>query len=511
MPATSERAERFLARPLDDIHALKMLAPEAVDAELAALNPYFVTPPYLHQKVCFLAGVKHPRLVLLLWMGTGKTKIVLDCLVHHLRTGLIKKRILVLVPNEANVESWRDEIAIHQPGLTSAPLPLNRSIPGGVHIVLSNYQRLGRLLTDNVADRKTRKMKWEINAERLERFSDNFDAIVCDESTALMNPRSITTKIALAISWRCEVAYGLTGTPFGRDPQALFSQFLAVDKGETFGANLGLFREAYFSAHRNYWQKTKWAGFTYKLRPDREDDLRRAMRHRSLHYDLEECITLPDAVESTVAVTLSEVAANFYATGRETMQAEATDGLDVRNQFVQLRQIASGFKVVDIDGERFEIPFDDNPKLDALRNLFDEIPQECKIVVFHDFIRSGHEITDLAKEMKIKSAQLSGEGDKTAELRKFLDNPACRLLVTNSKIGALGLNLQIARYVIFYESPVSPIVREQAKARCRRSGSTNTVFYYDIVAKNTVEEKILEWVREGKDLLDAVLRGREVL
>ncbi len=85
-----------------------------------------------------------------------------------------------------------------------------------------------------------------------------------------------------------------------------------------------------------------------------------------------------------------------------------------------------------------------------------------------------------------------------------MEEPDCRILVANSVSGGTGLNLQIANYVIFYESPVSPIHRLQAEWRCYRAGQTKAVFIYDLVVAESVDEKILEFIKEGKNLLSTL-------
>jgi SNF2 family DNA or RNA helicase len=96
-------------------------------------------------------------------------------------------------------------------------------------------------------------------------------------------------------------------------------------------------------------------------------------------------------------------------------------------------------------------------------------------------------------------------------LHRFQRDAACRFLLLNNQSGALGLNLQVANYVIFYERPVSPIVSQQAEARCLRTGQQRTVFFYDLVAKGTVDEKIARYLEEGKDLFNAIVAGKETL
>jgi SNF2 family DNA or RNA helicase len=140
--------------------------------------------------------------------------------------------------------------------------------------------------------------------------------------------------------------------------------------------------------------------------------------------------------------------------------------------------------------------------------LIDELPETEKLVVFNEFLHSGDVIVDALKERGIGHARLcSKTTDKGGELRRFLNDPPCRVFVVNSQSGALGLNLQTAHYVAVYESPVSPIVRQQLEARCLRQGQTETVFIYDLVCKNTIDQRILGFLAEGRDLFRALVEG----
>lgn len=79
----------------------------------------------------------------------------------------------------------------------------------------------------------------------------------------------------------------------------------------------------------------------------------------------------------------------------------------------------------------------------------------------------------------------------------------------NHKAGAFGLNLQNAAYILFYESPISSIIRRQVEMRIRRRYSEwSTISQYDLLAKDTMDEHILDWHKAGKDLFQAILEGR---
>jgi SNF2 family DNA or RNA helicase len=92
------------------------------------------------------------------------------------------------------------------------------------------------------------------------------------------------------------------------------------------------------------------------------------------------------------------------------------------------------------------------------------------------------------------------------EQERFQTDPGCRFAVINNKVGAYSIDgLQyVANYLFVYESPVPVIDREQMERRLIRDGQANTVFIYDLVVQGTLDSRILDFHREGDDLLAAL-------
>ncbi|MFH1738369.1 MAG: SNF2-related protein [bacterium] len=331
--------------------------------------------------------------------------------------------------------------------------------------------------------------------------SFSVEGLLVHNCTCIFNHRSLQYKIAVGMSRDYPFRVGLTGTPLGRDPQVLWPQFYAVDRGEALGETLGIFRQTFFHETAGY-----WGGTDRVFKKKMTKDLHRLMAHSAIRYSAAECLDLPEKVAVERPFAMTDEQWSYYHAVLEQSREQATGNklLDVGGVFVRLRQITSGF--VSLSGEPSALAA--NPKLDSLMELIDELPEDEKLVVFNEFVWTGNQIVAALKERKIKSARLySGTKDKQGELRWFMENESCRVFVVNSQSGAMGLNLQAAHYVVFYESPVSPIVRQQAEARCRRQGQEQTVFVYDLFARHTVDQKIMRFLAEGKDLFTALVEG----
>ena len=99
--------------------------------------------------------------------------------------------------------------------------------------------------------------------------------------------------------------------------------------------------------------------------------------------------------------------------------------------------------------------------------------------------------------------------DRQARVERFQSDPDCPLFLISLKAGGLGLNLTAAEYVFLLDPWWNPAVEAQAIDRAHRIGQRRPVFAYRLIAKDTVEEKILELQAEKRELADAILGGDE--
>jgi SNF2 family DNA or RNA helicase len=97
--------------------------------------------------------------------------------------------------------------------------------------------------------------------------------------------------------------------------------------------------------------------------------------------------------------------------------------------------------------------------------------------------------------------------DRAARVERFQNNPECKLFLISLKAGGLGLNLTAADYVFLLDPWWNPAVEAQAIDRTHRIGQTQRVFAYRLIARDTVEEKVLELQRSKRDLADAIINA----
>jgi SNF2 family DNA or RNA helicase len=234
------------------------------------------------------------------------------------------------------------------------------------------------------------------------------------------------------------------------------------------------------------------------------------LQHRSIAYEEKECLDVPKFTSILEEVSFPEEAAAYYQRAIKTIIESKGNARAVSNIFLRMRQLSSGFMgfMDDDTGEKAQVEFEENPKLDRLLELLEELPVDRKAVVFYDFTWSGRLIAARAKEMGLNPIWVwAGTKDYRTDIHNFETKPQCRLAVVQNKVGAYSLDeLKVANYCFFYESPVSVIDREQAEKRLRRQGQTRRVFQFDLVVRGSMDARILYYHQEGEDMMKALLR-----
>ena len=92
-------------------------------------------------------------------------------------------------------------------------------------------------------------------------------------------------------------------------------------------------------------------------------------------------------------------------------------------------------------------------------------------------------------------------------MARFQEDAECRLFLVSLKAGGQGLNLTAADYIYILDPWWNPAVEAQAVDRAHRIGQTRRVFAYRLIARDTVEEKILALQDKKRELADSIVRA----
>lgn len=500
--------QAFLARARDDLRPFKQLN----DAQLEQWRATLPQPLpiwgklWRHQKIALMLALSYQRLSLFADVGVGKTLVAMAFARYLQRSGAAR-RFLVLVPRRANKDEWEREIRKHSRRCSYEVLRgtmaerRERLFASDALLVVETYGALVQMLCEKV--QRGGRNKLEPSAAMLARLR-RFDGVVADEIHMAKNAGTLTFRILRQLARRCRYMLLMTGTPFGRDPIDLWSQLYLTDGGWALGETLGLYRAVFFR------QSVSAEGeVTYEFDRRKQRMLHRCLAHSSIVFEAGE-YDLPQVVRQIKRVDLDGEAESYVARARDMVRAAGGSFSELKNAFVRMRQISSGWIGYHDDdlGERASVMFAANPKLDLLLDLLRGLDPARKVIVYNEFHTTGDLIAARLAAAAIPHVRIYGKTADVTPLRdRFQNDSSCRVLLLSNAM-AVGLNLQAADAGFVFESPVSVIQRKQAIGRfVRRASQHRRVFLYDLVTHGTYDDAILRCHQTGADLYAALMRG----
>ena len=99
--------------------------------------------------------------------------------------------------------------------------------------------------------------------------------------------------------------------------------------------------------------------------------------------------------------------------------------------------------------------------------------------------------------------------DRQARVQRFQEDADCRLFLVSLKAGGQGLNLTAADYIYILDPWWNPAAEDQAADRAHRIGQQNPVFIHRLVARNSVEDKIIQLQKRKKALAEGILSASD--
>lgn len=321
-----------------------------------------------------------------------------------------------------------------------------------------------------------------------------FDYAILDEAQAIKNAATASAKSARLL--KADHRLALSGTPIENHLGELWSMFEFLNPGMLGGAR------AFSSA---------LAGRNPD--PAARQALAKALKPFILRRTKEQVAKdLPAKTEQTQFCELPAPQRKQYDELRnhyrkDLLERVERDGLASSKMFVleallRLRQAACHPGLIDPARAA-----ESSAKLDLLLPQLEEVVAEGhKAIVFSQFTKMLGILRPKLDEMGIPYEYLDGKTrDRQARVENFQNNPEIPLFLISLKAGGLGLNLTSAEYVFLLDPWWNPAVEAQAIDRAHRIGQTKPVFAYRIIAKDTVEEKVLELQATKRALADAII------
>ncbi|HEY5778001.1 MAG TPA: SNF2-related protein [Terrimicrobiaceae bacterium] len=335
----------------------------------------------------------------------------------------------------------------------------------------------------------------------IERYKGvTFAAVVLDEAQHIKNPDSQNARAACALA--ANSRFILTGTPVEnslRDLWSLFEFLLPRYLGSRKD-----FKDRYETPLANGERGPVWNRLSRRLQPY-------LMRRRKQEILSE----LPDKIEQVIEVELSPEQKSAYTQLQLAARAQVDQLRDqasgaarmrVLTALLRLRQACCDLRLLGKESAS-------SSKLNALLELVEEaIDGGHRALIFSQFTAMLDIIEGALQDAGISFCRLDGSTKNRQEVvERFQRDERIPVFLISLKAGGVGLNLTAADTVIHYDPWWNPAVEAQATDRTHRIGQKRVVTSIKLIARDTVEERVLRMQEKKRELLEGTVDAEAAL
>lgn len=326
------------------------------------------------------------------------------------------------------------------------------------------------------------------------------DLIVCDEGHKIKTHNISASKAMHRLGAKAGYRLLLTGTLITNKAIDVFSPYKFLNP-TIFGTSFYAFRSRYFDM-------VGYGNHTPVLKKSMEAELSARLHSIAYRAAKADCLDLPETTDVVRQVELEPAARKIYRSLVKESFAELASGEvtapNVLTRLLRLSQLTGGFLGNDENASVQQIS---SAKLSAMEDILDSaVAEGQKLVIIARFLP---EIRAICKELDgrgLRYACITGEvQDRAAQVALFQNDPDVPVFVGQIATAGLGLTLTAASTMVFYSLDYSMSNYEQAKARIHRVGQRNPCTYIHLIAKGTVDEKVLTALRNKADLAKALV------
>ena len=467
----------------------------------------FKTKPFKHQAEALEKACDQQYYAFFMEMGTGKTKVAID----NLAMLYLKNKVdaaLIIAPKGV-YDNWVTlEIPKHLPDEVPVKMMrwqprLSKTYQKELEIFVKHRFDGLKIFVMNIEALSTSKGT-KIAGVFLIQNEDNM--IIIDESTTIKNRGASRTKNLMTLKGYSSYRRILTGSPITKSPMDLYSQcsFLSTralnfSSYYAFQGRYAIIKQRAFGA-RSFQEIVGYRNL---------EELNEKLEQFSTRTLKEECLDLPDKLYTRRNITMSDEQNSVYNQMKKLALAQLDSGelsttASILTQIMRLQQICCGFFQPDV-GEIRQLP---NNRLSELLDITDEL--QGKAIIWASFT---HDIQQIARSLRDRFGPDSvalyygdtPQEDRQKIVHKFQDMTSeLRFFVGQPKTGGYGITLSAATTVIYYSNSYDLENRLQSEDRAHRIGQKKNVTYIDLVCPNTIDEKILEALKNKINLSQKV-------
>jgi SNF2 family DNA or RNA helicase len=476
------------------------------------MNYKFKTKPYAHQITALEKSWNKAHFAYFMEMGTGKSKVLIDNIAMLYDKGKINGALIVAP--KGVYQNWFDiEIPNHLPTHIEKKMVLwKASFMKDNKIVSKEVDALFETGTDlHILVMNVESLSTKNGVTFANKFLSCHETLMAiDESTTIKNPDAIRTRSIVQLGKSAKYRRILTGSPVTKSPLDLYKQCEFLNEGLLDYTSYYAFKTRYSVLRTaNFGGRSVQIIVGYK----NLDELSERIEQFSYRVLKEDCLDLPSYSFTKRIIQLSKEQKKIYDSMKQLALAQLDDKLMTTAtalvQLMRLHQITCGHFKSD-DGTVQKIK---NERLDALMDILSEV--ENKAVIWAHYKYDIEVIVEAIKKEYGPDSYVTYYGDTPSEIRQnniklFQDeNSKVRFLIGTPQTGGYGITLTAGNVMIYYSNGYDLEKRTQSEARINRAGQKRKMTYIDIIAEDTVDEKIVEALRKKVDIASKVM-GEEL-
>ena len=441
-------------------------------------------------------------------MGTGKTKVLIDNLAMLYDKGKVDGALIVAP--KGVIKTWYEqELPTHLPDHVE-----NVTVLWQPNITKTQQEKLESLFEVETALHILIMNVEAFSTDKGVKFASKFlnshkTLMAVDESTTIKTPTAKRTKNIIDLGKSAKYRRIMTGSPITKNPLDLYTQCEFLDPWLLDFTSYYAFRNRYAEMKTMHLR-----GRSIQVVSEFKNlgELSETVKTFSERVLKEDCLDLPPKIFMKRHVALTPDQKRIYEQMKKAAMAvlngKMTTTMTVLTQLMRLHQITCGHFTAD-DGSTQAV---DSNRLNELMSILDET--EGKAIIWANYQLSVGEIIqriikEYGEDSYVHYYGLTSQEDRQDNIRKFQNDPKCRFIIGTPQTGGYGITLTQAHKVIYYSNSYDLEKRLQSEDRAHRIGQKKTVTYIDLIAEDTVDEKIVKALRDKINIASEVL-GEEL-
>lgn len=410
--------------------------------------------------------IDHPESAIFLGMGMGKTISTLTAINELIRNRFQTQKVLVIAPIRVARDTWPAEIKKwdHLAGLTVSPIIGTAKQREAAANRRADIYTIGRESIPWLV--KHHGSRWP------------YDMVIIDELSSFKNPQAKRFKALKKVRPKIHRIVGLTGTPAPNSLLDIWAPFRLIDNGQRLGRYITHYRDQYFTPGR----RNGTVVYNWNLRPGADQAIYDNIADITVSMRTTDYLQLPAATHQHITVQLPSKARKQVDTLKRDLVLDLDDDtIDAANAAtlsLKLQQLAGG-AIYNEAGDDYITVHDE--KIQALTELVDQAQGNPMLVCFW-FKHERDRILDAIPGARVLDTQQDFHDWNNGDISVALIHPAS---------AGHGLNLQAGGHImVWYTTPWSLELYEQANARLHRQGQTEPVSIIHIDTEDSIDQTV---------------------